>query len=85
MIAAMAADYEADRELEKLVAHFGGEEKWREVSRQLLAFGQKSLPADVLLSLSSSHQGVMALYRMMKGEGPALGGRKEDCRTHLAA
>jgi hypothetical protein len=73
MIVEMAADYQADRELEKLITQFGGEEKWKEVSRQLLAFGQKSLPADVLETLSSSHEGVMALYRMMKGDGPAIG------------
>lgn len=73
MIAEMAADYQADRELEKLIAQFGGEEKWKEVSRQLLAFGQKALPGDVLETLASSHQGVMALFRMMKGESPSIG------------
>jgi hypothetical protein len=68
----MAADYNAEREIEKLLAHFGGEDKWREISRQLLAFGQKALPADVLETLSSSFDGVMALHRMMKGEEPGL-------------
>lgn len=72
LVFSVAADYNAERELEKLVAHFGGEEKWREVSRQLLAFGQKSLPADVLETLSSSYEGVLALHRMMKGEEPGL-------------
>ena len=68
----IAADYNAEREIEKLVKQFGGEEKWREVSRQLLAFGQKALPADVLETLSSSYEGVMSLHRMMKGEEPGL-------------
>lgn len=68
----IAADYNAEREIEKLVKQFGGEDKWREVSRQLLAFGQKALPSDVLETLSSSYEGVMALYRMMKGEEPGL-------------
>jgi len=68
----IAAEYSAEREIEKLVMHFGGEEKWNEVSRQLLAFGQKALPADVLETLSSSYEGVVALYRMMKGEEPGL-------------
>lgn len=72
MVFQMAADYNAEREIEKLVKHFGGDEKWREVSRQLLAFGQKALPADVLETLSSSFEGVMALHRMMKGEEPGL-------------
>lgn len=72
MVIRMAADYRADREIEKLEQHFGGADKWREVSRQLLAFGQKNLPADVLETLASSYDGVVALYRMMKGEEPGL-------------
>jgi hypothetical protein len=68
----IAADYNAEREIEKLVEHFGGAEKWQEMSRQLLAFGQKALPADVLETLSSSYEGVIALHRMMKGEEPEL-------------
>lgn len=72
LVLQMAAEYSAEREIEKLVTHFGGEEKWREVSRQLLAFGQKSLPSDVLNALSSSYEGVLALHGMMKGEEPGL-------------
>lgn len=72
LVVQMAAEYSAEREIEKLVGHFGGEEKWREVSRQLLAFGQKALPADALNALSSSYEGVLALYRMMKGDEPSL-------------
>lgn len=72
LVLQMAGEYNAEREIEKLVSHFGSEEKWREVSRQLLAFGQKSLPQDVLDTLSSSYEGVMALYRMMQGEEPGL-------------
>lgn len=74
----IAADYNAERELEKLVNHFGGPEKWQEVSRQLLAFGQKTLPSDVLETLSSSYEGVLALYKMMKGEEPSLSRASES-------
>ncbi|MCI5061301.1 MAG: hypothetical protein MRY79_09590 [Alphaproteobacteria bacterium] len=76
MVVEIARDFEADREVEKLIEHFGGAEKWREVSRQLLAFGQKNLPADVLDTLSSSYEGVLALYRMMQGEEPVIGSRQ---------
>ncbi len=72
LMAEMAAEFQADREVEKLVGHFGGPEKWKEVSRQLLAFGKKNLPADVLGNLSSSYEGVLGLYKMMKGEEPTL-------------
>ncbi|MBI1301333.1 MAG: hypothetical protein GC137_06705 [Alphaproteobacteria bacterium] len=72
MLQAMAADFQADREVEKLIEHFGGTEQWRVVSRQLLAYGQKNLPADILDSLTSSYEGVLALHRMMKGQEPSL-------------
>lgn len=72
MILELAQEFKADREVERLVAAFGGEEKWQEVSRQLLAFGKKNLPPDVLGSLSGSFEGVMALYRMMKGDEPGI-------------
>lgn len=72
MILELAQEFQADREVERLNAAFGGPEKFAEVSRQLLAYGKKSLPPEVLGSLSSSFEGVMALYRMMKGQEPDL-------------
>ena len=72
LILEMAAEFQADRELERLVAEFGGPEKWQEVSRQLIAYGQKNLHKDVLAGLARSYDGVMALYKMMKGQEPGL-------------
>lgn len=72
MIAELAAEFQADREVEKLINHFGGADQWRDMARQLLAFGQKNLPPEVLKNLSSSFEGVLALQRMMKGEEPTL-------------
>lgn len=73
MVVQISEAYKADREVDKLTAAFGGPEKWAEVSRQLLAYGQKNLTPDVLRTLSSSFEGVMALYKMMKGgEAPGM-------------
>lgn len=73
LIIEMASLYQADREVERLVAEFGGTEKWAEISRQLLAFGKQNLPEDVLKGLASSYDGVMALYRlMMQGGGQGM-------------
>jgi hypothetical protein len=72
LIAEIAADFQADREVERLINHFGGAEKWKEVSRQLLAFGRQNLSPDMLKNLSGSFDGVMALHRMMKSEEPGL-------------
>lgn len=72
MVSDIMRETKADREIEKLINHFGGPEQWKAVSRQLLAFGQKNLPADVLDNLSSSFEGVLALHRMMKSDEPGL-------------
>ncbi len=74
LIVEMAAEFQADREVERLVEKFGGVDQWKEISRQLLAFGKKNLPGDVLEGLSCSYEGVMALHRMMKSEQPNLKG-----------
>lgn len=61
----MAAGFQADAELERLISHFGGEEKWRDLAGQMLAWGERNLPAPVLSALSGTADGVMALYRLM--------------------
>ena len=81
MIVDMAGDFEADREVEKLIEHFGGVDKWQEVARQLIAFGQKNLPADVLDTLSSSYDGVLALYRMMNNGEPNVGVKTSESKS----
>jgi hypothetical protein len=83
MVMLMAADYQAEHELEKLVTHFGGADAWREISRQLLAYGQKTFPADVLDTLASSFDGVVALHRMMKGQDPQIA-KATDARSNMA-
>jgi hypothetical protein len=76
LVMEMAAEFQADREIERLVDHFGGEDQWREASRQMLTFGQKHLPAHVLEGMSSSYEGIMALYKMMQSEEPMTLGAK---------
>ena len=92
MILELAGEFKADREVERLTAAFGGPEKWQETSRQLLAYGRKNLPPDVLETLSSSFEGVMMLHRMMKGDDHAASPRiaagtdnikAEDLRTMM--
>lgn len=65
MIMDIVQDAQADRELDRVVDHFGGVEAWARVSRQLLAFGRKNLPPAMLQSLSSSYEGILQLHRMM--------------------
>ncbi|EWY37480.1 hypothetical protein N825_17875 [Skermanella stibiiresistens SB22] len=71
MIRQVAFEYEAEREVMRLVSHFGGEDAWREMSRQLLAWAKKNLPAAALDGLTTSYDGVVALHRMMTASEPA--------------
>ena len=68
MVLEIAEEFEADRQIEKLIDHFGGKEQFAETSRQLLAFGRKNFPAEVLNGMSSSFEGVMALHKMMESD-----------------
>lgn len=67
LILDLQAQMQAEAELTRLHDAFGGEEKWAQVARQLLAYGQRHLPPDVLRSLSESRAGIMMLYDMMRG------------------
>lgn len=70
LVQEIAADARADSEIERLEAQFGGPEKWRETSRQLLAWGRENLPAEALEGLAASVEGVQALHRMMSSAEP---------------
>jgi hypothetical protein len=72
LILDMAAEFQVDREIERLVHEFGGVDRWKEISRQLLAYGKKALPPQVLEGMACSYEGVMALYKMMKSDEPGL-------------
>ena len=66
MMLEMAAEFQSDRELERLVSEFGGAEKWGVLSKQLQDYGQKNLPPSAYEGLACSYDGVKALYNMMK-------------------
>ena len=70
----IAAEYDTNNQIEKLVNHFGSKEKWEQVSRQLNAWGQKNLSENILEALSSSYEGVITLHKMMTSEEPSING-----------
>jgi hypothetical protein len=72
LIAEAAAQFEADRQRERLSAHFGGEDRFRRVAAQLSAWGRAKLPAPVYEALSSTAEGVLALEQMMRKDEPVL-------------
>jgi len=72
LIAEAAQQFEADRQAEKLRAHFGGEERFRRMAAQLSAWGRANLPPAVFDALATTSEGVLALERMMQGNEPGL-------------
>jgi hypothetical protein len=72
LIAEAAQMFEAERQIERLKDHFGGEERWARVAKQLGAWGKANLPEPVFEALSSTFEGVLALHRMMEKNEPGL-------------
>ena len=69
LIGDVAQHLEAERELDRLRAHFGGEDRFRRIAAQLSAWGSANLPPAVFDALSSTYDGVIALAKMaMKSE-----------------
>lgn len=77
LIAEAAGQFEAERQVEKLREHFGGEDRFRRIAAQITAWGRASLPAPVMEALSTTAEGVIALHRMMEGKEPGLAHRGE--------
>ncbi|WP_137125558.1 capsid assembly protein [Roseomonas sp. HF4] len=78
LIAEAAGQFEAERQIERLREHFGGEDRFRRIAGQITAWGRTNLPAPVMEALSTTAEGVIALHRMMEGKEPGLARRGEE-------
>jgi len=72
MVNEMAAEFESHNQIGRLADHFGGEDKWRETSRQLSQWGKANFPEEVYAGLSTTYEGVLALHNMMTKDEPGL-------------
>lgn len=77
LIAEAAQMFEAERELDRLRAHFGGDDRWQRAAKQLSAWGRANLPPAVFEALSATASGVLALQTMMEKGEPTLISRGE--------
>lgn len=75
LIAEAAAEFEADRERDRLAEHFGGPERFAEVGRQVAAWGRANLAPGAFEALAATFDGVVAMHRMMQHGEPRLAGR----------
>lgn len=64
----LSADYRADKEMAELEREFGGADAFNTVARQISAWGEKNLKPQIFNALSSSKDGIMAIYKMMNEE-----------------
>jgi len=75
IIQGMTDNLAQDTDKSRLEEHFGGKDKWREISRQLGNWGRSNLTDNVFGSLITSYDGIIALHQMMSSsEPPMLGG-----------
>ncbi len=68
----MAAQFDADSQIERLAGHFGGKEKWAQTASQIGTWGKANFPDDVYGAMASSYDGVLALHRLMTKGEPGL-------------
>jgi len=74
MLAEYTVNMEAKAQTEKLAQHFGGKDKWNQLSRQLATWGRANYSDDVYEALSSTYEGVLTMHRMMHSGEPGLRG-----------
>jgi len=77
LIAEAAQMFEAERELDRLREHFGGDERWQRAAKQLATWGRANLAPAVFEALSATASGVLALHAMMEKGEPGLISRSE--------
>ena len=65
-------EFKLYKELSKLEAYFGGEERFDEIARQISLWDQKNLLNEIYESLNSTFYGVVALYNMMTSGEPKV-------------
>ncbi|MBR6411651.1 MAG: hypothetical protein IKS41_00630 [Alphaproteobacteria bacterium] len=70
----LSETFKMDKDLSALSAAFGGEEQFNTVARQISAWGEKNLNPKIFEALSTSKDGILAMYQMMKNgqETPVL-------------
>ncbi|MDG5495927.1 hypothetical protein [Niveispirillum sp. BGYR6] len=65
----MAGEFQAEREMQQLLGHFGGAEQWQEQAGQIRAWAERNLPPALVQALAATADGVKALHRMMRDGG----------------
>jgi hypothetical protein len=72
VVGEIAGELHAQRQVDRLERHFGGAETWRAVAGQIRTWAQSKLEPETYATLAGSHDGVLALFQMMRADEPTL-------------
>lgn len=72
MISDLASVFEAEQQTDRLMNHFGGQEKWGVTARQIGTWARSQLPSHVMEALSTTYEGVLAMHQMMTNAEPGM-------------
>jgi hypothetical protein len=72
LIEETVGDLQSSRDVERLTSHFGGQEAWQTLARQIKTWGRANLAEDAFETLASSYDGVLAMHQMMQVREPAV-------------
>ena len=79
----LAQEYEASRQRQALENHFGGKDKFDEVARQISSWAKQNVDENLVSALSTTYEGVLALYRMMETSEPVVKTNAELSSTNM--
>lgn len=69
----LTVNFEAQKQIERLKQHFGSQEKFNEISRQISTWAKQNLQPEIYDALATTYEGVITLYKMMSSNEPILG------------
>lgn len=82
LIEEAVGELQASRDVERLTSHFGGQEAWQTLARQIKTWGRANLSEDAFETLASSYDGVLAMHQMMQAREPAVLREGEGSMVH---
>lgn len=74
MVQQITGEVDDARQLDRVVQHFGGADRFETIRPQLRAWAQANLKPEVFQALAGSAEGVIAIHAMMQNREPGLGG-----------
>ena len=66
VIESLSETFKMEKDLSELSQAFGGEEQFNTVARQISVWGEKNLSPQIFNALSTSKDGILSMYQMMK-------------------